>query len=314
MRFLSPRALFKLYDSLVRPVLTYGCQVWLPATKFCKALLVNSSHTRLLQQTAQDPCERAHLQMLKWTLGIHKRSSNVATWGETGRHPVCLEVLEQVLKYKRRLEDNDDTNILIYHALKEQKQLSLSWYTTLTELETRFSPVDFASTSNSLSKAPPSAVKHKLKQYFTEKWFESLNGQPKLRFYNLVKSSFTFESYLDMNNSKGRQALTRLRTSSHNLNIETGRYINAEDQRLRQCSFCSKTLGLAVNEDEHHFLVVCPLYNAERANLHNDNFSILLRRDDYQLNYLNFDQNLATYTSKCFLRRKTWLDSPKARG
>ena len=61
MRFLSPRALFKLYDSLVRPVLTYGCQVWLHTTKYAKALLSESPHTRFLQQIAQDPCEKAHL-------------------------------------------------------------------------------------------------------------------------------------------------------------------------------------------------------------------------------------------------------------
>lgn len=311
MRFLSPRALFKLYDSLVKPVLTYGCQVWFPATKFCKAMLSDSPHTRLLQQIAQDPCERAHLQMLKWTLGTHKRSSNVATWGETGRHPICIGVIEQVLKYKRRLEDNNDTSTLIYHTLKEQIQLKLTWYTTLSELETRFSSQCRSSTSTSStpSRPPPSLVRHGLQQHFTEKWFEGLNDQPKLRYYKQVKSSFTFEPYLDLVNSTWRQALARLRSSSHNLNIETGRYINQSDQRLRQCRFCYKTFGHEVIEDEPHFLVTCPHYNAERASLPDETMIILLRKDDHQ-HELNF-MDLGRYTAQCFQKRKVWLEKLK---
>ena len=46
------------------------------------------------------------------------------------------------------------------------------------------------------------------------------------------------------------------------LNIEAGRYIRKElNERL--CLLCNQNSI----EDEHHFLLLCPVYNAERDNL-----------------------------------------------
>ena len=50
-----------------------------------------------------------------------------------------------------------------------------------------------------------------------------------------------------------RKVFTRLRTSSHFLEIERGRYVN-KNECDRLCSLC-KTV-----ENEFHFVMVCPLY------------------------------------------------------
>jgi hypothetical protein len=60
--------------------------------------------------------------------------------------------------------------------------------------------------------------------------------------------------------SKYRTALTRFRTSSHNLFIETGRYENIpREQRL--CKSCN----MKQIESEYHFLLVCPNYRDLRT-------------------------------------------------
>ena len=59
-----------------------------------------------------------------------------------------------------------------------------------------------------------------------------------------------------MNNvteTKYRIALSRFRTSSHSLFIETGRYDNTPSTE-RIC----KTCGMNQTEDEYHFLLACP--------------------------------------------------------
>jgi hypothetical protein len=57
-----------------------------------------------------------------------------------------------------------------------------------------------------------------------------------------------------------RSPLTKLRLSAHSLAIETGRYckptIPAND---RFCKACKDKV-----EDEHHFLIDCPIYNSVR--------------------------------------------------
>ena len=61
------------------------------------------------------------------------------------------------------------------------------------------------------------------KQY----WYSKINNSNKLETYSLFKHEFIFEQYLDyIKNKKFRMALTKFRTSSHSLNIETGRYVN----------------------------------------------------------------------------------------
>ena len=65
---------------------------------------------------------------------------------------------------------------------------------------------------------------------------------------------FKFEPYLDIvKEPKYRKALTQFRTSSHNLNIETGRHFNIT-RNERICKNCQS--GLI--ETEYHFFTHMP--------------------------------------------------------
>ena len=69
------------------------------------------------------------------------------------------------------------------------------------------------------------------------------------------------ESYLyKVSNYKYRQAITRLRISSHDLMIEKGRHILI-DNKDRLCPICR---NINTIEDEIHFLVSFPLNSEER--------------------------------------------------
>ncbi len=82
----------------------------------------------------------------------------------------------------------------------------------------------------------------------------------KLRTYKLFKTEFQLEGYLThVHITKYRVALTRLRVSCHNLQIELGRFHKPSippEQRL--CAHCQQVEG------EIHFLCVCPVYHSQR--------------------------------------------------
>ena len=82
-----------------------------------------------------------------------------------------------------------------------------------------------------------------------------------IRTYNTFKSSFVYEPYLlSVKNHKYRNAITRLRTSSHRLEIEIGRHHKPKiPVKDRLCHMCG------VVEDEYHFVMFCKINIFERA-------------------------------------------------
>ena len=135
---INKEAVTRLFDSLVLPVVSYSCQVWLTSTNTL-SLLASSTKSpglQLLTKIASDPLEKLHLSILKWTLGVGKRTSNAAVWGDTGRYPLAITLTKQLIDYYGRLKHMDDMNSpqLARHAFVEQRNLKLAWYTTTSSV------------------------------------------------------------------------------------------------------------------------------------------------------------------------------------
>ena len=70
----------KIFDTQIRPILDYGCEIW--------------SHGGNIRDL-----EIVHTDFLKQILGVKRQTPNVAIYGETGRFPLALKHKELVLKY-----------------------------------------------------------------------------------------------------------------------------------------------------------------------------------------------------------------------
>ena len=134
-RPLKRSTMFKLFDSLILPIVSYGCQIWFTETWLIKNLTENNS-SQHLSAIAKDPLENLHLSFLKWNLGVGKKTSNAAVWGDCGRYPLVIELSKQVLNYYDRLKNmslnNSDT--LVKHAFNEQKSLNMNWFRRINTL------------------------------------------------------------------------------------------------------------------------------------------------------------------------------------
>ena len=107
-------------------------------------------------------------------------------------------------------------------------------------------------------------------------------NERKLRTYRKFKITHGKELYLSVVYShKARQQLTNFLISCHNLSIETRCHRNIELERV-----CVRCHTNAI-EDKEHFLLNCPLYDAQRHKLVNTmrieypNFDILPSRDKF---------------------------------
>ena len=108
---------------------------------------------------------------------------------------------------------------------------------------------------------PFNTIKQRILDMYNQKWYSDINNSSRLNSYSLYKHEFIFEKYLNViTEPKYKIAMSRFRTSSRELRIETGRYDNTpREQRL--CKSCN----MNKIEDEFHFLLVCPKYRDLRC-------------------------------------------------
>ena len=275
---ISKKALLKLFDALVVPILSYGSNIWLPSTQFVKCLLNNydiENTRQTVHKMCQDPLEKVHISFLKWTMGVRKKTSNIPVWGDFGRAPLAVRLIKQLLDYHNRLAlmNREDSLHIVRHAYVEQQQHGLSWFSSITTITEKLdSQLKIGSLPNS------KLVKERTFEWFKDVWNLARKQNKKLDFYNSIKNSFEIEPYLNIQTHQKHLKYTAwLRTSSHKLHIETGRY-NKTPKILRICPTCCLEtkedlelltvlpmceLDLAI-EDEMHFLKDCHLYDEIR--------------------------------------------------
>lgn len=300
-RTLNPAAvtvtnLLKLCDSLIKPVATYACQVWLPSTALLKSMC-NVTKKPIFSTISKDPLESTHLKIIKWIIGTHKKTSNAFCYGETGQLPWAISVLPQALSYYKRaesLQSPEGVNLILYHTFQEQKNLSMTWYTTWNSILTTTSlmslnDLDHVSTTT-LPATPASCYSH-YKTQFVEDWKTELTKQNKLSFYRLIKHGFQQEYYLNIPEKAVRTSITKMRGSCHDLHIERGRYIPNYSLADKACRFCCTNdkdiirnfealpdyTGTIV-ESEEHAITACPGYHSLRSNLSENLLSLIMLR------------------------------------
>ena len=241
---LPPRIMFYLFESLVKPILTYGSDVW----GYKPSLL---SHM-----------DRAYKKFLKYTLHIKANTSDLMVYGESGCLPPSIDTTIYCVKYLNRLfhMSNDAIAKQVFLELDNMHQLGFpTSLGILYETVNRYK-LDIAQPCNVFAKFS----KNTISEHFILEWHnEMMNTEkhPILRTYRDFKFNFTRESYLDcVPQPHFRHAISRFRTSSHDLQIEKGRHCKpklAISKRL--CGKCN------VIEDEKHFLLKCNSNIAERA-------------------------------------------------
>jgi hypothetical protein len=309
IRQLSVRAILKLFDALILPVVSYGCQIWFFKTAFVNQFIsktFDSKPEEFISKMAADPIERLHLKFLKWTLGLHKKASNIFCWGDTGRCPLLQSITKQTVDYFERLECMSiaNCNNLARHAFEEQRNLNLSWFkrmSELIELCVSMNNADGGGVSSRFSRNG-ATVKHQLQTIFNQAWERASRKSSKLQFYRQVKNSPGFEPYLNISSRDVRKSMARLRSSSHRLNVETARYqytpqrlsktkCNIDNSAwLKSCKICcdENVSGLLqlpfpeepIVEDERHVLVTCPAYHHLRTGISDNILSTLLAWDE----------------------------------
>ena len=251
-----------LFDTQVKPIMLYACEAWADSLKH------QDNIGELLRKNSM---ENFHIRIIKRLLGVHKNTTNISMLLETGRHPISLQAHGQAIKYFLRFSSTEKPRLLQDYYDKEKsshndffmkyvkKKLDNLGMTNIWKQQLLYNKEQFK--DQKLIKN----IKTRLKDISSQEITSTLSTNPgKLSFLNQIKNTHNFESYLYINNFEHRRAISKIRTSSHKLEIETGRW-NKIDRDLRICENCA----LNEVEDETHFLFECRMHVKERTDFYN---------------------------------------------
>lgn len=243
---------FKLFDTLIRPILTYGAEIWV-----CDYNIKEKTLDTL-------PFEKIHNRFCKYLLGVHKKASNLASRLEFGREPILNYISSQTFKYYSRLCQLPEGRLL-----KEVFQLDKnlfhdgykSWYSFIHNSIHRLPVTESEAQSCDMSEIISN-------QYLSNlnKELSLLNNQVqdnKLNTFSKIYTQFSLQNYLSFGLPKTTtKELSKLRISAHDLLIERGRYFRPQIPRnKRLCVTCNQI------ENEEHFMLYCSKFSLNRTNL-----------------------------------------------
>ena len=147
---------------------------------------------------------------------------------------------------------------------------------------------------------------------FMEDWKADLSTQKKMTFYQKLKDNPNEEQYLALTNWSSRTSIARLRSSSHDLRIERGRYSkDSTSPSTRACRFCCdinqvealEALPFSecpILETEEHCLTECPAYHPARAALSDNLKSLIMLKEYGVIMQTDHVKEFGLFLSKCF--------------
>ena len=236
----------KLFDTLVLPILNFGSEIF-------------GMHKGT-------DIELIHTKFLRFILGVKKSTNLSALYGELGRIPLAIFRKINMIKYWMKILQQDGSSLLkqVYIMLKQDSDLNNNyngnnWASQIKNILQQHG-FEYVWWQQSDIDIPFHYIRQRIVDTYQQSWYSEINNSSRLESYCVFKHDFELEKYLTLNiDQKYKLALTRFRTSSHSLFIETGRYENIP-QEQRICQSCN----MNKIENEFHFLLVCPKYRELR--------------------------------------------------
>ena len=308
---------FKLFNSLILPILNYGCEVWSPI------MLKNISSNNFMQICDQTQFEGIHIKFLKYILGVHKNASNAAVRGELGAYPLIVTSICHSINYWVHLWKHDNKS-LVYKCLLDisYSNSTNNWTHSIKKILYTFNmQQSWVNLGGNSKKRTAKQLKRYMQDKYRQDWLTYLNRPTvneesgnKLRTYCQFKKLFKLENYLSyIKNPNMRKILTKLRISCHDLRIETGRHTKPHKTPIdqRTCMMCDS----GAVEDEYHFITSCTLYVDKLKKLKEDlSFfpSLVNCKNDYLFQFIitggfgdvEASTRICKFLEECFILRQ----------
>ena len=93
----KPSVIFKIFDSLIKPIALYGSDVWFGYKK----CFYNKSLEEMFEMSfkGHNEFDKIYTRFCKYVLGVHSRSSNFAVYSELGQIPLVISIISSSINF-----------------------------------------------------------------------------------------------------------------------------------------------------------------------------------------------------------------------
>jgi exonuclease III len=325
----------RLFDTLVKPIIYYGCEVWCPYSLPKGDHLTESGHSFNM--------ENLHKNFLRQCLGIRQSVPDIVVMNELQREPLIFGMVKQLLGFWNRIQKRPDSD-LVKIALLESWDLAkrfmkrkLSWVAQLYGFLSKFGcnillgdniqPIKIAEVLDNMTLSWKSSLCRKYPDimlvdgmFHCARVVRSIpdgesDGFKAITYFRWFANSVadkwsTF--WFHLNRFDQITTTARFRMGSHWLNSEMGRFRNNMVPRSQRiCTCCC----LHDREDEVHILI-CPFYNNIRSMFVEllcfpSNTDVDLSMNQCMnnfVNYKNFWHNMSNFLIRCKTQRENHIN------
>ena len=234
----------ELFDSLVVPILTYGCEIW--------------------GYNSLDLIESFHRKFLKNQLYVNKRTANCIVYGDIGRFKLEVAIYKRMIGFWLRIVNSKESKLsnIFYRLLRklyEDNEYNSCWIHKIkTILDSCGMSNVWENPDNFNNSWIIASVEMKLKDMERQMWHAEVERNILCSNYKLFKYKHCLEKYLLHLDTPEKISLCRFRSGSHRLPVATERYNRQEN--YHPCTLCNSN----DNGDEFHYVLVCPVIKEAR--------------------------------------------------
>jgi hypothetical protein len=242
-----------VWFGLIRPYLEYGAEIWNSETdcKWAEAEAIQRKMGKRILKVKSSCPDEAVMGELGWiSLAGRRMMLRLFFWRKI--------LMCGAGRWVRR----------VYEASRRRAEAGRKSWCSLTRLWLRQLGLGDHWDRQEVGHGWRELVRERVQRFEEVRWRARMATKAKLGGYMRWKTELKYEEYLNYRDSGARRALTCLRSSSHTLRVETGRweYMWVDGARVRlqraerRCRLCCGGV-----EDEEHFLLTCPRFRFGRA-------------------------------------------------
>ena len=171
-----------------------------------------------------DEINKVITSFIRQILGVHKKSSTLAILAETGKYPISIKIMTQIIKYWIRLDTSEDNLLTATRlAIEDHNQKGNQNWKKIVHFILKYCNIhEEPSKITPINKNLTNTFQNNIKNLYVEWWRSKIKPEnsTKYDFFYKYKKHYIFEKYLDKIPRDIRLYVTRLCTSSHNLPVE----------------------------------------------------------------------------------------------